>query len=98
MLLNPRAEILNLCLCLLYCRGVKAGIEHVVNRMTIDCLLVLRANFENAATQRRFHERQRRVLRHLIGRGFDLFRRRLANDAGQLLRGFDLRIRIAGLE
>ena len=48
---NPSAKVLHLGLRLLDRGGVEPGVEHVVNGMSIDGLLVLRADFKDAPAE-----------------------------------------------
>ena len=54
---DPGAEVLHLGLRLLHGRGVEASIEHVVDGVPVDGLLILLADFEDAAAEGGLQER-----------------------------------------
>ncbi len=58
MLVDPGAEVLDLAPGLVHRRGVEAGVEHVVDGVPVDGLLVLLADFEDAAPQLRLQKRR----------------------------------------
>src|SRR4051812_24949739 len=88
---NPSAEVLHLGLRLLDRGGVESGIEHVVDGMSINRLLVLSADFKDAASEGRLKKRCYGQLCELLGRLLEFVFAWLLGGEG-LLRCGDLRI------
>src|SRR5438045_8028118 len=96
MLLDPGAEVLDPGQRLFHRRGVEAGIEHIVDSVPVDSLLVLLADFEDASSEGRLEEWRDGLLRQLLGRSLDLLLRWCAGDARKLLRSLDPFVGLAG--
>ena len=64
---NPCTEVLHLGLCLLYGGRVEPSVEHVINGVAVNGLLVLCADFEDPAAEGCLKEWGDGLLRKLLG-------------------------------
>ena len=95
--LDPGAEVSHLGPRLFHRGGVEARIEHLVDGVAVDGLLVLLPDFQQAAAEGRFQERLDRGARQILGGLGDVFLQRL-RDLEVRSGGRDLRVGVARMQ